>query len=212
MDLREIKAAVKQRQPRLGGEGVALISAVLVPLIRRDGEWYLLFEIRSHTLKRQPGEICFPGGAIEPGDPTPRDAAVRECCEELGLVGDQVSVIAPLDPFVSGSHVLIHPFLGRLADGAALTPDPNEIEVLIEVPLDFFLTTPVEIHQVETVLRPLPGFPLDRVPETYGRDWGRRRVDVYFYQWVEHTIWGLSAKVLVDLVGRLKGATPGATG
>ncbi len=74
--------------------------------------------------------------------------------------------------------------------------------------LDFFLTTEPEIHQVETVLTPLPGFPLDRVPETYGRDWGRRTVPVYFYQWNEHTIWGLSAKVLVDLVGRLNASAP----
>jgi hypothetical protein len=58
------------------------------------------------------------------------------------------------------------------------------------------------------VLTPLPGFPLDRVPETYGRDWGRRTVPVYFYQWNEHTIWGLSAKVLVDLVGRLNASAP----
>lgn len=203
MDLKEIERAVRARAPRLRSEGVDLVSAVLVPLVMRDGEWRLLFEIRNRRLKRQPGEICFPGGAIEPGDMTPEDAAVRECCEELGLSFSDVSVIAPLDPFVSGSHVLIHPFLGRLADEVTLTPDPAEIEELLEVPLDFFLNTPPEIHQVETLLRPLPGFPLDRVPEVYRTDWGRKKVSVYFYQYGRHTIWGLSARVLVDLVERL---------
>jgi coenzyme A diphosphatase NUDT7 len=203
MDLQDIQRAVLRREPRLRSEGVDLVSAVLLPLVRREGEWRLIFEIRNLQLKRQPGEICFPGGAIEPGDPTPQDAAVRECCEELGLSAEEVSVIAPLDPFVSGSHVLIHPFLGHLARDPELTPDPDEIEELLEVPLDFFLATPPEIHQVETVIQPLPGFPLDRVPEVYGSDWGRKRVSVYFYQFGEHTIWGLSARVLVDLVGRI---------
>jgi len=205
MDLEAIRQAVTGRPPRLRSEGVDLVSAVLVPLLRRDGEWQLLFEVRNRRLKRQPGEICFPGGAIEPNDASPRDAAVRECCEELGVEVPAVSVIGPLDPFVSGSHVLVHPFLGRLDDGAVITPDPGEIEDLLEVPLRFFLDTAAEVHEVETVLRPLPGFPLHRVPDTYGSDWGRKRVSVYFYHYGEHTIWGLSARVLVDLVGRLKG-------
>ena len=173
MDLKDIERAVKRRKPLLRSEGVELVSAVLVPLVRREGEWRLLFEIRNRRLKRQPGEICFPGGAIEPGDSSPEQAAVRECCEELGLSPAHISVIAPLDPFVSGSHVLIHPFLGHLAPDVALTPDPDETERLLEVPLDFFLQTPPEIYQVETLLKPLPGFPLDRVPEVYSKDWGR---------------------------------------
>ncbi len=203
MNLKDIERAVKRRKPLLRSEGVDLVSAVLVPLIRREGEWRLVFEIRNLRLKRQPGEICFPGGAIEPGDGSPEEAAVRECCEELGLSAAEISVIAPLDPFVSGSHVLIHPFLGHLSRDVILTPDPDETEQLLEVPLDFFLNTPPEIHKVETLRRPLPGFPLDRVPEVYGTDWGRKRVAVYFYQYGEHTIWGLSARVLVDLVGRI---------
>lgn len=204
MDLRDIERAVRARAPRLRSEGVDLVSAVLVPLVRREGEWRLLFEIRNLRLKRQPGEICFPGGAIEPGDMTPEDAAVRECREELGLAAESVTVIGPLDPFVSGSHVLVHPFLGRLAESATLTPDRGEIEELLEVPLAFFLGTRPEIHQVETMLRPLPGFPLDRVPAIYGSDWGRKKASVYFYQYGRHTIWGLSARVLVDLVERLE--------
>jgi len=203
MDLKAIERAVRARAPMLRSEGVVLISAVLVPLVQRAGEWRLLFELRSRNLKRQPGEICFPGGAIEPADESPEDAAVRECCEELGLDEERVTVIAPLDPFVSGSHVLVHPFLGRLAEESSLQPDPDEIEELLEVPLDFFLQTPPEVHLVETVLRPLPGFPLGRVPAVYAKDWGRQQSSVYFYQYGDHTIWGLSARILVDLVDRL---------
>ena len=41
--------------------------AVLVPLVEWQGEPYLLLEVRSETLNRQPGEVCFPGGRMEPG-------------------------------------------------------------------------------------------------------------------------------------------------
>ena len=41
--------------------------AVLVPLIEKDGEFRILFEVRSPKLKSQPGEVCFPGGAVEDG-------------------------------------------------------------------------------------------------------------------------------------------------
>ena len=40
-------------------------AAVLVPLIQKGGEYHVVFEVRAGSLKTQPGEICFPGGAVE---------------------------------------------------------------------------------------------------------------------------------------------------
>ena len=37
-------------------------SAVVIPLIENNGEYDVLFEVRSNNLNHQPGEICFPGG------------------------------------------------------------------------------------------------------------------------------------------------------
>ena len=42
-------------------------AAVLVPLIQKGGEYHVVFEVRAGSLKTQPGEICFPGGAAEAG-------------------------------------------------------------------------------------------------------------------------------------------------
>ena len=51
--------------------------AVLVPLVEHDGELSVLYEVRAATLRRQPGEVCFPGGRMEPGE-TPEVSALRE--------------------------------------------------------------------------------------------------------------------------------------
>jgi len=42
--------------------------SVLVPLVEKDGKLNLLFEKRASGLKRQPGEVCFPGGKVEEGE------------------------------------------------------------------------------------------------------------------------------------------------
>ena len=62
--------------------------AVLVPLVERDGEVYVLYEVRAATMRRQPGEVCFPGGHIE-GDESPENCAVRETWEELGIPAEK---------------------------------------------------------------------------------------------------------------------------
>lgn len=38
------------------------VSAVLIPLIKKNDGYHILFEVRSNKLSQQPGEICFPGG------------------------------------------------------------------------------------------------------------------------------------------------------
>ena len=60
--------------------------AVLVPLVERPEGLCLLYEVRADTLGRQPGEVCFPGGRLEPGEDAV-SCALRETWEELGIPG-----------------------------------------------------------------------------------------------------------------------------
>ena len=41
--------------------------AVLIPYVKTESGDALLLEIRSQKV-RQPGEVCFPGGRMEPGE------------------------------------------------------------------------------------------------------------------------------------------------
>ena len=69
-------------------------NAVLIPLVEKEGELHILFEVRQAGI-RQGGEICFPGGMIEEGE-TAEEAAVRETAEELLIPAEKIEVIAPM--------------------------------------------------------------------------------------------------------------------
>ena len=58
-------------------------AAVLVGLVPRRGELYLLLTQRHAGLKAHAGQIAFPGGRIDEGE-TPLQAALREAHEETG--------------------------------------------------------------------------------------------------------------------------------
>jgi len=76
MFLDKLKNQLNENQPLFIGEETALRSAVLIPLVQVDEEWHILFEVRSFTMRKQPGDISFPGGRIDSTDPSPM-AAVK---------------------------------------------------------------------------------------------------------------------------------------
>ena len=60
-------------------------AAVLVPLLRVDGEWHLLYTRRTDRVESHKGQVSFPGGACDEGETTPEQTALREADEEIGL-------------------------------------------------------------------------------------------------------------------------------
>ena len=71
-----MKEQFSARQPGIIGEEKFRQYSVFVPMIDILGVTYLLFEKRSNKLRRQPGEICFPGGKREDGESF-QECAVR---------------------------------------------------------------------------------------------------------------------------------------
>src|SRR5262249_481095 len=67
-------------------------SSVLAPFLPRGGVPHLLFPLRTTHLRRHAGQVSFPGGARDPGDPTPLHTALRELREELGVPEQSVEV------------------------------------------------------------------------------------------------------------------------
>ena len=85
-----------------------ITAAVAVPLLEIDGEDHIVFTVRSNKLRRQPGEISFPGGHCEPNDKSSAHAAMRECSEELGIDLDKIELLGNLDCLVSAIGVKLY--------------------------------------------------------------------------------------------------------
>ena len=110
MNDRQLKQILTTR--RVGSERKQRNAAILLPVVEVAGRDNLLFEVRSQRLEMQPGEVCFPGGRIEPGE-TPEEAAVREIWEELHVERQQIEILGPLDRMVHFTGT-VYPLLGRM--------------------------------------------------------------------------------------------------
>lgn len=192
------------RKPNILGQDEFFKSAVLVPIIDYMGQECLLFEKRSGSLNKQPGEICFPGGSIESDDANEASAAIRETCEELGILSQQIEVIAPLDVFVSPFNMIVYPFASIIRTADPLTPNPDEVESLLFIPIqDLINIIPLQKH---LGLRPVipEGYPVDLVPN--GSKYPLR--DGYykqlFYVWQDQVIWGMTARILEHFLKLVK--------
>ena len=109
MFLDKLKNQLNENQSLFIGEETAFRSAVLIPLVQVDGEWHILFEVRSFTMRKQPGDISFPGGRIDSTDPSPLAAALRETYEELGVDPKTVTHCRAIKPLYCFSFICYLP-------------------------------------------------------------------------------------------------------
>lgn len=188
------KGDFASRTPQMIGESRFKKYAVLVPIIESASGRSLIFEKRAGSLRRQPGEICFPGGMLEP-DELPQVCAIRETTEELRIDAQQISILGPGDIFVSPFDIIIYPFIGEIYDYRH-TYNPDEVSEVIDVPIDFFLKNSPEKYR-STIVSKLPGdFPYERIPGGENYAWGTGTHDVLFYQHNHHLIWGITAHIV----------------
>jgi len=159
-------------------------AAVLVPLIEHDGGMTVLLTRRTSSLSNHAGQISFPGGTHAPCDASPEDTALRETEEEIGVARERVELVGRMNACDTGTGFRVVPVVGLLRPPVPLVPDPAEVDEVFEVPIDFVLD-PANHRSEERVHR--------------GE---RRRFWVVPYE--DRYIWGLTARILVELSGLLR--------
>ena len=192
---------IRTHKAKMLGFEQARQSAVCLPFVRgENGEWQILFEVRSSDLPEQPGDICLPGGMLEQGE-LPMEAALRELSEELLIPEDQAEVIGEGDVLYQPS-IIIHTFAVRLRNYQGTANE--EVAEVFAVPLSFFLENEPEVFYVRRSAEPEENFPFERIQGGKDYQWRSSRDATYFYQWKEKTIWGLTAKIMRDFIRTLK--------
>jgi 8-oxo-dGTP pyrophosphatase MutT (NUDIX family) len=158
-------------------------AAVLIPVYLASEELHVVLTKRRSDLRRHAGEISFPGGRPDPTDESLQETALREAEEEIGLNPGEVRILGSLDAvstFVTG--YLIHPFVGLIPASRAWTLSPNEVESVLEFSL-----------------RDLLG---SRTRTTLERRGFTFETDAYILD--GHLIWGATARILENLLDRMK--------
>ena len=177
--------------------------AVLCPLVERPDGLHLLFEVRSAGVS-QSGETCFPGGQMEPGE-TPADCALRETEEELSIPRAEIRLLGQGDFICNQRGFLLRPLPGLVSPAglAALRPAPAEVAEVFTVPLAFFRATPPALYSYELIPSVPKDFPYETVgiPRSYPWDHGRVEVPVWTYN--GHAVWGMTARLVRDIVSTL---------
>jgi 8-oxo-dGTP pyrophosphatase MutT (NUDIX family) len=203
--------------PGIHGRNEFPTSVVMVLLAEIEGKYHFVLEERNANI-RQGGEVCFPGGMFdETADPSPRETALRETSEELGIDTDKIEVIGRLDTLVAAMGAVIEIFVGVMhGEISSLNINHDEVQKVFTIPVEYFMTTEPEIHKVmirlfsseidpvtneEIVYLPVRELGL---PERYIDPWGNFKQNVYVFKTSEGIVWGLTAKIIMDFVRVLK--------
>jgi len=192
----ELLQKFQHRIPSILGSESYAKYAVLLPLIETKDGLSILFEVRAAGLRRQPGEICFPGGKCDPSDRDELHTAIRETSEELGISESGVTHTFPLDYMLSPFGTIIYPFAGMISEENKLRPNTDEVGEIFTVPLDYLLKTKPDRYRVEFKIEPEEKFPFDLIAGGENYNWQTRQMDEYFYFFENRVIWGLTARIL----------------
>ena len=171
------------------------MSAILILIVLTEAGCCFLMEVRSASV-RQPGEICFPGGHMEPGE-TPVETALRETAEELGIPAECIRIAGELEPEHMFSGRVVHPVIGILPASCLdrMRLAPEEVADTFLLPISWLEANDPEFYDFATAEdEDLPEKLLGYMAH-YDRK-VRRVGTTLYWEYEGHAIWGLSARIL----------------
>jgi 8-oxo-dGTP pyrophosphatase MutT (NUDIX family) len=161
-------------------------AAVLVPLYQAGGTWHVLFTQRTHLVETHKGQVSFPGGRVDPEDTDRIATALREAEEEIGLRREDVTVLGQLDELLTVTQYQITPIVGTFPWPYDFVLSEAELSAVFGVPLTWL----ADPRNLEIRYRdPLAG---------------GRKVPVYYLHYDSYTIWGATARMLLNLLDVLR--------
>ncbi|WP_323027289.1 NUDIX hydrolase [Gelidibacter japonicus] len=162
----------------------ASVMALFYP--DHDNTTMLILILRKTYKGVHSAQVGFPGGKLEPEDPSLEYAALRETFEEVGVPINDIKVIRALtDLYIPPSNFTVYPFFGVTLKTPRFLKQDDEVEDLIEVTLTDFMN---DAHVSSQMLMTSLG----------------KEVEVPVFKLNGHTVWGATAMMLSEIKDLLK--------
>jgi 8-oxo-dGTP pyrophosphatase MutT (NUDIX family) len=153
-------------------------AAVMIIFMEMEHSPYVLLTQRTDRVSTHKGQVAFPGGGFDPTDKNMLDTALRETLEEVGIKPDEIEVLGEFDEYISIAGFHVYCYVGALNKAQKYNPSKDEIDRILEAPFSIFYNE--EYSRCEKMY------------------YGGRDYDVYYYDYDEAVIWGLTARILTD--------------
>jgi 8-oxo-dGTP pyrophosphatase MutT (NUDIX family) len=179
-----IQTMLAELQPRKLAGGFDREAAVLMLFFERAAQPHFLLTLRTDEVSTHKGQISFPGG-MRQGAETLEQTALRETDEEIGIPPERMRILGRFHDYLSITGHRVAPFAATVEEPFATIAQAGEVAEVLQVPWSVF-ADPARLR-VETMLR-------------HGS-----LIDVYFYRYGAHEIWGLTARMIKDFFDALAG-------
>jgi 8-oxo-dGTP pyrophosphatase MutT (NUDIX family) len=180
---RQIQNLFTRLEPRRLDAGYLREAAVLMPIFERDAIPFFLLTRRTEEVSTHKGQISFPGGMRHDGESLDC-TALRETFEEIGIHQAKIEILGRFHDYLSITRHLVAPFVGYIREDFATRPQATEVAEVLRVPFTIF-EDPACLR-TERMVR------------------AGAMMNVYFYRYQSHEIWGLTAHIIKDFLEALQ--------
>ena len=164
-------------------------AAVLVPFLRIEDAWHILYIRRAnYPGDRHSGQVAFAGGQRDDVDDDLLATALREAREEIGIVADDVEVLGYINHHHTISEFQVRPYVGVMPWPYQLTLDDVEVARAFTMPLNW-------LAQASNY----------RTEERQHPDSKRPWPVVYYDLYDGEMLWGATARMTLSLIDVLRG-------
>ncbi|MEG9328699.1 CoA pyrophosphatase [Salinimicrobium catena] len=178
--LRELENLdIEQKKPKQ-----AAVLAVFYPGLQEETRFVLI--LRKTYRGVHSNQIGFPGGRVEEHDEDLMQTALRETEEEVGIPRSEVTVLRELTRlYIPPSNFWVQPFIGVMERTPQLVPQEEEVESVLEIDLDEFLSDSCLTTQT--------------LSTSYAKN-----INVPAFLLNGHVVWGATAMMLSEMKDILK--------
>jgi len=158
-------------------------AGVLLPLVKRDDDVFVVLTKRSNDLRHHKGQVAFPGGKVDQCDATVMATAIRETHEEIGISPCQIMPFGKLPLYETGTGFIISPVVAKVDPPYIYKREIGEVDEIFEVPLAHI----ANLNHYEQRVVPFEG-----IERTF-----------WVLNYKDYFIWGATGAILNDFANRI---------